>query len=91
MKRSLILLVALSLILAACATTTPGTSGVITAVDASTVTVSTAGATQTYNLGRNTNIYAPDGVATQKSYLTAGQRVMVWADNGNAVRINIEP
>jgi len=90
MKRSLILLVALSLILAACATT-PGTSGVITAVDATSVTVSAAGATQTYTLGRNTNIYAPDGVSTQKSYLAAGQRVMVWADNGSAVRINIEP
>ncbi|MFP5246674.1 MAG: hypothetical protein ACLGH0_08260 [Thermoanaerobaculia bacterium] len=91
MKRSIVVLVALSLLLAACATTTPGATGVITAVDANTITVSSNGTPTTYTLGRNTNIYNPSGVTAQRSYLTAGQRVMVWSDNGTAVRINIEP
>lgn len=93
MKRSLILLVALALILAACSTTSaPATSGVITAVNGSTVTVANANGdgVSTYTVTRSTTIYAPDGVRSQRSYLTPGQRVLVWADGTNqAVRINI--
>lgn len=91
MKRTLLIAVAFALVLAACATTAPGTPGVITAVNGNTVTVSNAGSTTTYTLTRNTNIYSPDGTSTQRSYLTSGQRVLVWADGTNAVRINIEP
>ncbi len=92
MKRTLLFVLALALFLSACATTTaPGTAGVITAVDANTVTVSNGGTNTTYTLTRNTSIYSPDGTLSQRAYLTSGQRVLVWADGTNAVRINIEP
>lgn len=90
MKRSLILLVTLALFLGACASTTaPGTSGVVTEVNGNTITVATAGTPTTYTLTNRTLVYAPDGVETVRSYLTKGQRVMVWANGTNAVRINI--
>lgn len=92
MKRSLVVLVALSLLLAACAVTAPGTPGVITQVNGTTVTVSgNGGQTTTYTLNRNTNIYNPNGNITTRSYLTSGQKVLVWANGDSAVRINIEP
>jgi ABC-type uncharacterized transport system YnjBCD substrate-binding protein len=90
MKRSLILLVAFALLLGACATVTPGTKGVVAEVNGTTVSVAVAGQPTTYTLTNRTLIYAPDGVETTRSYLSKGQRVMVWADGTNAVRINIE-
>lgn len=92
MKRTLVLLVALSLLVAACASTSaPTTSGVITAVNGNTVTVAgpAGDGSSTYTLTYRTNVYSPDGVLSTKSYLTPGQKVLVWADGTNAVRINI--
>ena len=94
MKRSIVVLttLVLALVLAACAVTTPGTSGVVTKVDGNTVTVANAGTETSYTVTNATSVYAPDGVLTQRSYLSAGQRVMVWANgSNNAVRINVEP
>jgi hypothetical protein len=90
MKRSLVLLVTLALLLGACATVAPGTSGVVTEVSGNTLSVAVAGsAPTTYTLTNRTLVYAPDGVETMRSYLSKGQRVMVWADGTNAIRINI--
>lgn len=93
MKRSLAVLLSLTVlfIVTACAVSAPGTPGVITKVEGNTVTVTQAGSETSYTLGRNTNVYAPDGVMTQRSYLAEGQRVLVWANGTNAVRINIQP
>jgi uncharacterized protein YheU (UPF0270 family) len=90
MKRSLILLVTLALLLGACATVAPGTSGVVTEVNGNTVTVAVAGSPTTYTLTNRTLVYSPDGVEAVRSYLSKGQRVMVWAEGTNAVRINIQ-
>ncbi len=91
MKRSLVLLITLALLLGACATVAPGTSGVVTEVNGTTVSVAVnGGSPTTYTLTNRTLVYAPDGVETTKSYLTKGQRVMVWANGTNAVRVNIE-
>jgi ABC-type glycerol-3-phosphate transport system substrate-binding protein len=90
MKRSLILLVTLALLLGACATVAPGTSGVVTEVNGNTVTVAVAGSPTTYTLTNRTLVYSPDGVEAMRSYLSKGQRVMVWAEGTNAVRINIQ-
>jgi hypothetical protein len=92
MKRSIVLLVTLALLLtAACATVAPGTKGVVTEVNGNMVAVSVAGAAPTtYTISNRTLVYAPDGVETTRSYLTKGQRVMVWANGTDAVRINIE-
>jgi ABC-type Fe3+-hydroxamate transport system substrate-binding protein len=91
MKRSLILLVTLALLLGACAsTTTPGTTGVITDVNGTSLTVAVSGQPTTYTLTNRTQVYSPDGVGSERSYLSKGQRVMVWADGTNAVRINIQ-
>lgn len=93
MKRTLVVLATLAVLLtAACATTTPPTTvGLVTAVDGSSITVAANGAPVTYNITRSTNIYAADGVMTKRSYLTEGQRVHVWANGNQAVRINIAP
>jgi PhoPQ-activated pathogenicity-related protein len=90
MKRSLILLVTLALLLGACAATAPGTTGVITEVNGNTLTVAVAGQPTTYTLTNRTLVYSPDGIESLRSYLSKGQRVMVWATGTNAVRINIE-
>lgn len=91
MKRSLVLLITFALLLGACAVTAPGTSGVVTEVNGSTVSVAVAGGQPTtYTLTNRTLVYAPDGVETTRSYLSKGQRVMVWANGSNAVRVNIE-
>lgn len=92
MKRSLALIAALSLILAACASVTaPGTTGVVTELTPSSVTVSAAGQATTYTTSNRTNIYAVDGNLTSRSALAQGQRVTVWTEGTNVVRINIEP
>jgi ABC-type Fe3+-hydroxamate transport system substrate-binding protein len=90
MKRSLILLVTLALLLGACASTAPGTTGVVTDVNGTSVTVAVAGQPTTYALTSRTLVYSPDGIESLRSYLSKGQRVMVWADGTNAVRINIQ-
>lgn len=92
MKRTLVLLVALSLLVAACASTSaPTASGTITAVNGNTVTVAgpLGDGSTTYTITRNTNIYSPDGTLSTRSYLTPGQKVLVWANGTNVVRINI--
>lgn len=93
MKRSLVVLTSLVLVLAlaACTVTAPGTTGVVTKVEGNTVTVANGGTETAYTLTNSTSVYAPDGVLTQRSYLSAGQRVMVWSSGSNAVRINVEP
>lgn len=94
MKRSFVVLVTLvvALSLVACTTvTSPGTSGVVTKVEGNQVTVSNAGTETTYTVSNTTNIYAPDGVLTQRSYLSEGQRVMVWSNGTTASRINVQP
>jgi hypothetical protein len=90
MKRSLIVLITLTLILAACATTAPGTTGVVTDVNGTSVTVAVAGQPTTYAITNRTLIYSPDGVESVRAYLSKGQRVMVWATGTNATRINIQ-
>ena len=91
MKRSLVLLITFALLLGACAATAPGTTGVVTEVNGTTVSVAVAGGQPTtYTLTNRTLVYAPDGVETTHSFLSKGQRVMVWANGTNAVRVNIE-
>lgn len=91
MKRSLIVVVTLALLLGACASVAPASKGVVTEVNGNTVSVAVAGGAPTsYTLTNRTLIYAPDGVETMRAYLSKGQRVMVWANGTNAVRINIE-
>lgn len=92
MKRSLVLVVALSLLLAACASVTaPGTTGVVTELTPTSITVSTNGQATTYTTTNRTNVYSVDGGLTQRNALSTGQRVMVWADGTAISRINIEP
>lgn len=91
MKLSVVVLVAFALVLGACATMAPGKTGVVTKVEGNSVTVASGAETATYTIGNRTLLFAPDGGSAQRSYLTEGQRVMVWADGTNAVRINIEP
>lgn len=92
MKRSLVLLLTFALLLGACATTTaPATTGVVTEVNGSTISVAVnGGQPTTYTLTNRTLVYAPDGVETTRSYLAKGQRVMVWANGSNLVRVNIQ-
>lgn len=91
MKRSLVLLITLALLLGACAATAPGTTGTVTEVNGNMVSVAVnGGAPTTYTLTNRTLVYAPDGVETTKSYLSKGQRVMIWANGTSAVRVNIE-
>lgn len=91
MKRSLVLLITLALLLGACATTAPGTIGTVTEVNGNMVSVAVnGGSPTTYTLTNRTLVYAPDGVETTKSYLSKGQRVMIWANGTDAIRVNIE-
>jgi hypothetical protein len=93
MKRALVLIAALSLFLAACTSVaSPGTTGVVTELTPTSVTVSTGGTATTYTTSSRTNIYAVDGNLTRRNALSTGQRVTVWANGDNSlVRINIEP
>ena len=93
MKRPVIALCILALIVvAACSSVTaPGTKGTITAVNDNTITVAASGAsTMTYTLNRNTNVYSSDGLQVQRSVLSPGHHVQVWAKGDTAIRINIE-
>ncbi len=79
------------LVAAACSVAAPGTTGVVTAVEGNTVTVAGAnGQTMTYTLTNSTAIYNAQGSRATSLFLTNGQRVMVWANGDNAVRINVE-
>jgi hypothetical protein len=93
MKRSaLVLLVTFALLLTACASATaPGSTGVITAVNGNQITVAApnGGAATTYTLGNKTLIFSSEGLPAQRSFLSEGQRVMVWANGDVAVRINV--
>ena len=93
MKRTaLVLLVLSALVLSACASTTaPGTTGVITAVNGNTITVTpgNGGFPTTYTLVNKTLIYSGEGLPAQRSFLSEGQRVMVWSTGNVATRINV--
>jgi ABC-type Fe3+-hydroxamate transport system substrate-binding protein len=92
MKRNLVALSLLVLLVtAACAVTSPGSTGTVTAINGNTVTVAGAnGQTTTYTLSPSTHIYNAAGSKTSQSFLTNGQRVMVWSNGDAAVRINVE-
>jgi len=92
MKRTLIALATLALVLTvACASVTgPGTRGVVTAVNGNTVTVSHGSDMTTYTMNGNTFVYSSTGQQAQRSLLTPGQRVEVWASGDKATRINIQ-
>lgn len=97
MKRILLaLLVLSSLVLGACATSfaTPHVTGVVTAADGKTVTVTPANGGQpvTVNLNWGTRVYYPNGLeADGTSVLAVGVPVQVWLADGtqNATRVNI--
>lgn len=92
MKRTLVLIAALSLFLAACASVAaPGTTGVVTELTPTSVTVSANGQATTYTTNNRTNVYSVDGNLTQRAALSQGQRITVWADGTAITRINIEP
>lgn len=92
MKRNLVALSLLVLLVtAACAVTSPGSTGTVTAVNGNTVTVAGAnGQTTTYTLTPSTHIYNTTGSKTTHLFLSNGQRVMVWSNGETAVRINVE-
>ncbi len=95
MKRTLIaLLILSSLVLAACATTTPANvSGTVSKIDGALVTVTPANGQPTeVVLNWATTVYEPSGAkASGVSGLTVGQPVQVWLERGSttATRINI--
>lgn len=94
MKRNFVVALSLVVLLvaAACSTTntTAAATGVVTAVEANSVTVSGAdGQTTTYTLTPATHVYNTQGSKTSQSFLSNGQRVMVWSKGENAVRINV--
>lgn len=87
MKRSLIIpsVLALALILGACATTTttPSLTGTVTAIDANSITVSPAGGQPTsVNVNRGTKMLWYTGVDATRSDLVVGHRVNVWLAEG---------
>ena len=91
MKRSLVFLVAIALFVAACSVTAPGTTGVVTELTPTSITVSTNGQATTYSTNNRTNVYSVDGNLTGRNALATGQRITVWADGTNLTRVNIEP
>lgn len=101
MKRAFVVLIALSLLLTACATTstTPSIRGTITERQANVITVAAAEGGQTANvqLNRGTLVYWQSGLEAQRADLVAGQRVKVWyngteaAAAPTAARVVIEP
>jgi len=94
MKRNFVVALSLVVLLvaAACSTTnsTAAATGTVTSVEGNTVTVAAAdGQTITYTLTPATHVYNTSGSKTSHSFLTNGQRVMVWSKGENAVRINV--
>ena len=95
MKRSLVVLLALSLFLAACATTTPApsVSGVVTQRSGNVLTVTPAegGQPATVNVVYGTRVFWYNGLEGERSAITTGMPVKVWLSNGtqNAAKIVI--
>lgn len=98
MRRLLLLtLVVLTLLTVACSTTmsapkTADLSGVVSAVDGDTVTITPAGGqATTITLVRATNVTWPGGVPAEHSAIAKGHSVSVWLVNGTqtASRVNI--
>lgn len=99
MKRSLMVaLVLLSVLTVACTATmsapkgTADLSGMVTAVDGNSITVTPAGGSPTtVTLIRDTGIYFPGGVHAEAGDIQKGHSVNVWlaAGSQNATRVNI--
>jgi predicted small secreted protein len=97
MKRVLIFaLLLLTVVAAACATTptkAADVSGVVSAVDGDTITVTPAAGGQpvTVTLVRSTNITWPTGVPAERTAIVKGHTVNVWLAAGSqtASRVNI--
>lgn len=97
MKRALIFaLLLLTVVAAACATTptkAADVSGLVSAVDGDTITVTpTAGGQPvTVTLARSTTITWPTGVPAEHSDIVKGHTVNVWlaANSQTASRVNI--
>jgi ABC-type transport system substrate-binding protein len=95
MKRTLsfVLFAAFLISLAACATApaTPSVTGTITAMTDNSITVTpAAGSATTVTTPWGTQVWWRSGLEAQRSQLTTGQRVSVFADNGKASKIIIE-
>lgn len=100
MKRALVVLIALSLFLTACATTstTPSLRGTITERKGNVITVAAAEGSQTSDvaLNRGTLVYWQSGLEANRADLVSGQRVQVWYNGAEAAtpvaaRVVIEP
>lgn len=97
MKRFLTLsLIVVTLFAVACATTTAtgpaNVSGMVTAVDGNTITITPAGGSATtVTLNADSIITWPGGVPAERSDIMKGHTVNVWLVNGtqNASRVNI--
>ena len=99
MKRTLILaLLTLTLLTVACTATMSAPkgaadlSGMVTAVDGNTITVTPAGGSPTtVTLIRDTNVFWPGGAHAAQSDILKGHTVNVWlvAGSQNATRVNI--
>jgi hypothetical protein len=98
MKRSItIALLALSLFTIACSTTmsapqTPTLSGLVTAVEGNTITITpNGGSPTTVTLIADTNIFWPGGAHALPGEIAKGHNVNVWLKDGTqtATRINI--
>lgn len=91
MKRSVIAVSLLVLfVAAACATSAPATTGVITAVGDNTITISSNGQTTTYNLTSSTYVYNSQGARARRAFLANGQVVKVVANaRQEAVTISV--
>jgi hypothetical protein len=99
MKRALIALIALTLFVTACATTspTPSIRGTITQRQENVITVAAAeGQTASVAINRGTLVYWQSGLEAERADLVAGQRVKVWYNGAEAstpvaARVVIEP
>ena len=99
MKRTFtIALLTLTLLTVACATTMSAPkgaadlSGMVTAVDGNTITVTPAnGTATTVTLGRDTGIFWPGGAHAEAREIVKGHTVNVWlvAGSQTASRVNI--
>ncbi|HYH06262.1 MAG TPA: hypothetical protein VEK11_04290 [Thermoanaerobaculia bacterium] len=95
MKRSLtVLTVFLLLLSVACATAptgTPTTTGTITAVEGSTLTIKTStGETSTVTIGSATKLVGFNGVDAYPNDFTVGRRVNVWLSEGSTTAARLD-
>lgn len=99
MKRTLLVVIALSLLLAACASTapTPSVRGTITARNENVLTIADEKAQSTdVSVTRATQVRWENGLEAKRADLVAGQRVQVWYSGAEAAtpvaaKIIIEP